>query len=373
MGSKDLHESPFPESTITKLQIFEDYAKSWLPVFVQMGKPQLHIFDFFGGTGYDKMGIPGSPIRILKRIQEQKGNLFSNNVRVVLHLNEFEPNKVSQKKYQKLQAACGEFMDEDESLKHQVKIEFYNEDFERLFPKLLPVIRQFPALVYLDQNGIKFLSDRYLMELEKCNQTDFLYFVSSTHLARFWKTNEFKSHLNIDMEAAKKEGFKKIHRNLTEELRKNLPVDTKLKLYPFSLKKGPNIHGLIFGASHPLAVDKFLTIAWKYNGENGDANFDIDEEADNQQGDLWGGMRLTKVESFQKEVEGHVMSQRICNNVELLDFTYSAGHIPSHAAEVLKRLKKEGRVSYNSPAPLVNYKNVHKDKRILVYRVEKAR
>jgi three-Cys-motif partner protein len=210
MGSKDLHDSPFDESTIAKLEIFQDYAQAWIPTFVmQRHVSAIHIFDFFAGTGYDKNGVPGSPIRLLKKIQEHKGYLFQKNVNVVVHLNEFEPNKKTQQKFTQLKNSSLEFMNKDESLCKRVTINHYNENFESLFPKLLPKINEYPSLVYLDQNGIKFLSDKYFLELGKTSQTDFLYFVSSSYFWRFGESDEFKVHLDIDMEIAKSFGYKK--------------------------------------------------------------------------------------------------------------------------------------------------------------------
>lgn len=366
MGYKDLHSIPFDESTIFKLEIFEDYAQVWIPTFVMTGYSQICIFDFFAGTGYDKNGVAGSPIRILKKIQEQKGYLFQKNVNIKLYLNEFDDEKFKQ-----LKIACEEFLDSDGSLKYKVEIIYSNEDFEVLFPKLLGVIRQYPSLVYLDQNGIKFLSDKYFLELEKTSTTDFLYFVSSSYIWRFGNSNEFKLHLDIDMEEAKKQDYKFIHRIITEQIRRKLPPNTNLKLYPFSLKKGPNIHGIIFGASHPRAVDKFLAIGWKRNGTNGDANFDIDNDGNKNQLDLFAGQKLTKVESFKKDVEKLILNQEISNNFELLDYVYSHGHIPKHASDCLKQLKKDGKIGYESRSPLVTYDNVHKTKKKLIYTVIK--
>ena len=40
---------------IAKLEIFEDYAQAWIPTFVMQAKPVICIFDFFAGTGYDKV------------------------------------------------------------------------------------------------------------------------------------------------------------------------------------------------------------------------------------------------------------------------------------------------------------------------------
>ena len=73
--SKNLHEKPFDDTTIAKLEIFEDYAQAWIPTFVMAGDPEICIFDFFAGTGYDINGIPGSPIRILKKIYPAESGL----------------------------------------------------------------------------------------------------------------------------------------------------------------------------------------------------------------------------------------------------------------------------------------------------------
>jgi hypothetical protein len=145
-------------------------------------------------------------------------------------------------------------------------------------------------------------------------------------------------------------------------------------LHPFSLKKGSNIHGIIFGASHPRAVDKFLAIGWKRNGTNGNANFDIDDDCKKSQLDLFTGQNLTKIESFKNEVEKLILNKEISNNFELLDYVYSHGHIPKHASDCLKQLKKDGKVTYDSRSPQVTYDNVHKNNKNnkkLIYKVIK--
>lgn len=363
MAYKDLHDEPFDESTIAKLEIFEDYAQAWIPTFVMQGKPVICIFDFFAGTGYDKSGVPGSPIRLLKKIQEQKGHLFQKNVSIILYLNEFEPNKRQQRKFEQLKESCKDFMGKDKSLANKVDIKLFNEDFETLFPKLSKSIEKYPSLVYLDQNGIKYLSDKYFLELEKTKQTDFLYFVSASHFWRFGESKEFKMHLEIDMTEAKKHGYKHIHRNVTEQLRKKLPQNTELKLYPFSLKKGANIHGVIFGAKHPRAVEKFLTIGWKRNGVNGDANFDIDEDAGKAQRVLFGEQKLTKIESFKKHVRQLVLTRQLTNNFDLLAYTYAAGHIGKHASDCLLEMKRNKEIDFDGRSPLVTYDSVYNYKK----------
>ena len=114
----DLHEKPFKDSTICKLEIFEDYTQAWIPAFVSQGYYKaIHIFDFFAGTGYDQKGIKGSPIRILDKLKEQIGYFFKHKVQAVVHFNEFRP-----KKYKKLVSSCHEYMEENSKLKDRVSV-----------------------------------------------------------------------------------------------------------------------------------------------------------------------------------------------------------------------------------------------------------
>lgn len=370
MPYKDLHDSPFDESTIAKLEIFEDYAQAWIPTFVMSGFDTICIFDFFAGTGFDKNFVEGSPIRILNKIKEQIGNIFQKKVKIKVYFNEWEPNKKSQSKFELLQQATEDYLKANNDVNRAIELNLYNEDFEKLFPKLLPIIQQYPSLVYLDQNGIKFLSEKYFLELEKTSQTDFLYFVSASYFWRFGNSDEFKIHLDIDMVAAKQDPYKFIHRNIIDQLRKKLPPKTKLKLYPFSLKKGANIHGIIFGASHPRAVDKFLSMAWKRNETNGEANFDIDDDKKKSQLSFFGDKKLTKKEEFKQNVRHKILSKEITTNFELLNFAYDEGHIGNHASECLKEMKRKGEVDYDGLSPLVTYENVYKSNKKIEYKLK---
>jgi three-Cys-motif partner protein len=374
MAYKDLHDSPFDETTVAKLEIFEDYAQAWIPTFVMSGVEVICIFDFFAGTGYDKNAVEGSPIRILNKIREQIGNIFQKRVKVKVFFNEWQPNKREQKKFKSLESSCREFLEKHEDVKRAIDLNLFdlnlfNEDFESLFPKLLSEIKRFPSLVYLDQNGIKFLSEKYFLELGRTRHTDFLYFLSASYFWRFGESKEFKIHLDIDMIDAKKDPYRFIHRNIIEQLRKKLPLNTRVKLYPFSLRKGANIHGIIFGASHPRAVDKFLNIAWKRNEINGEANFDIDNDERKNQILLFEGKRLTKIEEFKLNVKNKILNREIKDNFQLLDFVYDEGHIPNHAVEVLKEMKKLKEISYDGNSPLVTYENVYKKRKKIEYKI----
>lgn len=360
MAIKDLHSEPFDEGTITKLEIFENYAKEWLPTFIMSGYKELWIFDFFAGTGYDKKGVPGSPIRILQQIKNQIGNIFRRKIKINVCFNEINKNK-----FELLGSSCDQFLSNNPELKRAaINIIYRNKDFAELFPKTLGTIRKFPSLVYLDQNGMKFMADKYLDDLEKTKTTDFLYFLSSSYFLRFGNTYEFQSNIKIDIERARHNPYRYIHKSILEQLREKLPKDTKLSLYPFTIKKNSNVYGIIFGASHPRAVDKFLKTAWEKNNKNGEANFDIDDETNECQPTLFG-TKPTKIESFKQSVRMEIIEGRIKTNKDAYDFTLRNGHISSHTTDEAIAMKKEKLINYACKSPLINYEQVYKNKRII--------
>jgi three-Cys-motif partner protein len=365
MPIKDHHAKPFDEGTLAKLEIFEDYAQAWIPTFVMQGSEEIYIFDFFAGPGKDVNGVDGSPIRILKRVREQLENIFRKNVKITLFFNEFDKIK-----FNALRSSCEEYLGKYKGLERVVSIKYFNRDFCELFDELLPSISAYPALVYLDQNGIKY-TEKYITKLEKTSRTDFLCFVSSSSVWRFGNQNEFKAHLPLKMDEVKSQPYKFIHRTLIAHLKGNLPLETDLKLYPFTLKKGTNIYGIIFGASHLSAVDKFLSIVWKRNGINGEANFDIDDDHKKGQLSIFDHQpNLTKIEAFQKLVREKILNGQISNNLDMFSFVMEEGHIGRHAAECIKKMKQDGEISYNTRTPLLTYDN-YKNENKLDYRVIK--
>jgi three-Cys-motif partner protein len=362
MPIKNLHAKAFDEGTIVKLELFEEYAKAWLPTFIMSQYKEIWIFDFFAGTGYDIDGNPGSPIRLLQQIKNQIGPIFQHKIRINLCINEFEP-----KKYQQLVQSCNDYLEKNQDVKRAISIYYKNCDFAELFPKTLSTIQRFPSLVYLDQNGIKFAADKYILELEQTDTTDFLFFISSSYIWRFGDTPAFQDCLHIDMAKAKENPYKYIHTSILEQFKDKLPKETKLTLYPFTIKKGKNIYGIIFGAKHPRAVDKFLKTAWEMNEINGAANFDIDEDNAKQQLDIFEGKRLSKIESFCQKLRAKVLSGELKDNQAVFHFALSEGHLGKHASDEIKRMKKEGLLDYPGKAPLINYEQIYKNQRQVTF------
>ncbi len=369
MGYIDLHSKPFDEGTLKKLEFFEDYTKSWLPTFVMYGAKNIHIFDLFAGPGYDQNKIPGSPIRILNTIYDQIGNIFSKRTHITLHFNEYEPKKKTQAKFELLKENCKDFLNKHPRLKHCTEIKYYNQDAGLLFNSLLLELKKYPSLLFLDQNGVRFISKEYINLLKSIRTLDFLYFVSSSYLKRFGTTEEFKKVIPFTKRELQEIEWNNIHREVVSKLEGIIGDDSDLRLYPYSIKKSGNIYGLIFGASHPLAVDKFLKIAWKKNETNGEADFDIDDDKNKYQPDLFFGKRLTKIEKFEKELEEKILKSTITNNKEALDFTYKTGNYYKYASDLILNLKRKGKIYFDGNTSGVNYDNVYKKKNLVNYRL----
>lgn len=369
MGSKNLHNKPFDEGTLKKLEIFELYTKEWLPTFVMSNAECIYIFDFFAGTGFDMNDAPGSPIRILKQIKGQIGNIFHQGTKIYLIFNEYDKIKCD-----KLKIACDSYINGDNDLKRakdnkNLNYTVLQEDFKDLFPKWIECINKYPSLVFLDQNGVKFTSDEYFMPLVKSHNTDFLYFISSSYVRRFGGTEEFSKVISYDSTRAENEPLSWIHRNILDDLRKRIPKGNSTKLYPFTIRKNGNIYGLVFGASHPRAVDKFLATVWKENSINGEANFDIDNDLSKKQLDLFSPRKLTKIEKFQQDLREKIKLKQLVTNKDIYDYTLEQGHIPSHAVEEMKKMKKEGLIDFKR-SPLITYEQVYKKGNIITFDIK---
>ena len=369
MASRDLFNQPFPGETITKLEIFQYYLEAWLPTFIMQDERNLYIYDFFSGMGYDKNMVPGSPIRILESILKFQGHILKKKTKINILLNEFD-----KKKFDALKKNVEDFLEENKKMRYYVNIEFYNEKFEHLYPEKKDELAFGPNLIFIDQYGIKQFTDSIFKEFLEFERTDFLVFISSSAFRRFAHTEEFSQHVNIDVDAVQKAQYEYIHKVVLEHYKKMIPEDNETRLYPFSIRKNRNIYGLIFGAKHVAAVDKFLKITWKKNVTNGSANFDIDKDISPKeiQISLFAEniiQKKSKIQKFEEELENYILnSGRNITNIDVYLFAISKAFTSEHAATVVRRLKGN-KIDYKGH-PLVNYENYRKMNEIIYERIQ---
>ena len=356
MANKDLHSRPFSKETLTKLDIFEKYLETWLPVFLHSDYiNKVNIIDFFAGSGTDSEGFPGSPLRIINIIKSYSETIIEKKLKINIILNAYE-----KKKFEKLQKNIENEL--DQILENNVKINLYNEDFKTLFSKLAPDFLNETNLLFLDQNGIKQVTKDIFLTLDECTKTDFLFFISSSYFLRFKNEKSFNKYFP-DLNIPEKADPLQIHNIILDYYKKMLPLGSKTKLYPFSIKKNQNIYGLIFGSKHPLGVDKFLNIAWNKNKLNGEANFDINDES---QGDFFS-ISKPKINKFHDDLEKYIL-KKCRTNKEVYNFTLEHGHISKHAREKVSKMKSNGKIQY-SGSSCISYDKCYKITEIKTFNI----
>lgn len=365
MPVKDLHEKPFTQETITKLEIFESYLESWLPVFIHSPHfNEVSICDFFAGTGKDELDISGSPLRIIKVIKEFEDAIFCKKLKINIILNEY-----NNEKFLEMRDCFNEKLKDCSKILEFINVFYFNEDFQVLFGKIKDPLKKAPNLIFIDQNGIKHATKENFLELENLRSTDFMFFFSSSYLLRF--PTEFKKlfpDLNFDELAEGKS--KDVHRKVLDYYKSLLPERSETKLYPFTIKKGRNIFGLIFGSKHIRGVEKFLDVAWKKNFSNGEANFDIDDDAEARQTVLFGEQKLTKIEKFQQDLRELINKRGAITNEEIYNFTLGNGHIAKHAIDLLREMKDKKEIESFS-YPKIGYDQIFNKKEIVKFKVVK--
>ncbi|MDA3905408.1 MAG: hypothetical protein PF484_04960 [Bacteroidales bacterium] len=156
-----------------------------------------------------------------------------------------------------------------------------------------------------------------------------------------------------------------IHRLVLNSYRSLIPLESELMIFPFSIKKGANIYGIIFGSKHIRGVEKFLNIAWDKNKINGEADYDIDDDETKAQLLLnfdspEKSKQPTKIEAFQYELEKFLKRKKVVNNRDIYYFTFAHGHIARHTREKLKELKNRNLINYKG-ASKISWESIHKN------------
>lgn len=203
-----------------------------------------------------------------------------------------------------------------------------------------------PRFMFLDQYGIKYITEDILHKISKLKTTEFIFFISSSFARRFIENEEFQKYLKLTRQDFDENKPYHCHRVIYNYYKSLLKPEDNLCLAPFSIKKNHNVYGLIFGTHHTLGMEKFLSIAWKINKNTGDANFDIDDEKINpSQPSIFPEFNIpSKIQFFEQELRYKIDTQELKNNLEIYTYSLETGFLPKHANKVIAELKNEGKI-----------------------------
>ena len=335
MPRRDLHKKPYDEGTQEKLDFYRDYLREWFYVFANTPSVDtLQIFDFFAGPGSDQKGKPGSPVITCGEIRSAL-NQREIKQKIRLFFNELDAEK-----FKNLKSS----LEKQKPLLPQV--EFYEKQctFHDAFVQWKPDMKSGAAnLLFLDQNGLDQISKSIFQSIVTMPRTDFIFFIASAIVYRFKDSPEIRKYVPITDEDLKAMNNTNVHRLLANAYQHWIPNGMQYFLGSFSIQKGANVYGLVFGSGHPRGIDKFLQVAWNHGG---DANFDIDGDGiDPMQPSLFEEDDIpTKIKVFEKELEKEIFGRRLKTNKDIYIFTLQNGMLALHARDALKELVKNNKL-----------------------------
>lgn len=274
---------------------------------------------------------------MLRKIREYSELVRRNRVSVRLELNEAAKTKARQLRLT---------LDRQEIPPDLLKWRVHNLRFEEAFDLLYPELERGNNLLFFDQQGMKFISDAVFQRITALERTDFIFFIASSFIRRFQDHDYFKKHLDILKGKIKSRAFTDTHRAVSEYYRSIVPTGRQLFLAPFSIKKGSNIYGIIFGSAHTLGIEKFLRVCWAMDKERGEANFDIDGEAiDSKSPHLFPEMDVAgKVQRFQLKLRGQILDRTLRTDAAVYIACLTDGMLPSHGRETVQAMMRSGEI-----------------------------
>ncbi|MBN1907945.1 MAG: three-Cys-motif partner protein TcmP [Deltaproteobacteria bacterium] len=338
MPVHNLHNKPFDEGTQDKLELYREYLREWLPVFIHgPSLNSINVFDFFAGPGFDMDGKPGSPVITCEEIKEALIKNDKKGVTIKVYLNEKDSDKYN---------SLLHYVEEQKATLPKVSFSTLQKDFHIAFEEWSPDMHGRVAnLLFLDQNGVKEISKPIFQSIIRLPKTDFLFFISSAMVNRFKNQPEICERVPVTDEDYSRMNGTNVHRIVADSYRRWIPDGLKYYLGSFSIRKqkGANVYGLVFGSGHPLGIDKFLNVAWKHGG---DANFDIDnDKIDPSQPSLFPEMdKPSKISAFEKELESAILCGHLKTNKELYIFSLQNGMLGSHARKAFDLLIKDKKL-----------------------------
>jgi len=370
--ARDFHDKPFSDETKLKLELFRRYTREWISVFLTQKKyKRINIFDYFAGPGRDVSGYSGSPLVVvdeLKKYCEVKADLKNFGVDVCLFFYDSDRKKIDE---------LAKNIDRIECRKGCCQIKVETKPFEEAFTDSIPILENQKSanLVILDPFGVSDVTPDIVSRLAGIETTDILLFIPSSYLRRFKDDPQFVARQGLDPAELENIEHGQIHRYVFDHYKSEIPDDLEYFMAPFSIKKGSNIHGIMFGSRCLLGLDKFLKVCWSLDKKTGEANYNIDDDI------IWSGQHslfpelnvTTKARYFINSLIDELRKHSVDNRM-MYKFVLESGFATSKARDILIQLQTEGIIDVRlidarKGAFYLNWKNYLKRERRVEFRL----
>jgi len=372
--AKNINDKPFDEATLLKLEIFKECFKEWFPVFIHINfVERIYIYDFFAGSGADINGTYGSPLILLDIAKGEAlkycSSVKRNNKKVTFIFNEKEPTK-KQDKYDLLVSNTDGFLlscRKTNCNSNNCIYEKYctNKSFKDGFNSInsgfhsILKNKKYAKFILLDQYGFSQVDEGVFLTLVNAPLTDFIFFISSSYIRRFKEHINTKKYIDTQNIEFDEKNPRKCHITIAEYFEHLIPENVEYYINHFTIQKGTNYYGLIFGTNHTLGMEKFLKVCWERDAKAGESN--CNTQADFGNDSLFGFLEPNKIANFKEDLINQIKNGEIKDNISGLKYALKRRCLPKVFTEVVKDLEKKnvlkrtGSKSYTSS-------NIHKIK-----------
>lgn len=211
--------------------------------------------------------------------------------------------------------------------------------------------RKIGKFVLLDQYGFKHIDDAVFKQLVGFPKTDFIFFISTSNISRFKEQDCVQKYFKTEHICFDEGKPMECHSKMADYFRRLAGDD--YYIHHFTIQKGSNYWGLIFGTGHSYGMEKFLKVCWRQDPNSGESSFNKNNDLDVN--DLFYNPEHTvKKVTIKKAVETAIMDCEICDNITGFEFVMKMGGEPKLFTDVVKQMEadnkiiREGNLNYSS-------------------------
>lgn len=354
MSKKDINSNPFSEETLLKLNLFRSCFREWFPVFIHNNAHRrMYIYDLFAGSGMDSQGNPGSPIILLEEARGKDAMhcraLYTSRKEAIFAFNEKEVSKESllENAVNRHLAHCFQNCPFSKCI-FEGRVHYNAQRFGEIFDseRFQSILNnaQIAKFILLDQYGFKQITDERFIKLVNAPFTDFIFFISSSFIRRFKEHPTVTAYFNTQKINFDETRPKDCHEAIKNYFISLIPEDKEYYLHSFTIQNKTNYYGLIFGTSHTLGMEKFLTACWKEDPLSGNSNCNLNN--DYESGTLfYNPNESNKKIAIKQLIKEKILNGEIADNIKGLTFVLKQGGRPKLFQEVINELKKNNKIS----------------------------
>jgi three-Cys-motif partner protein len=320
-----------------KVKLLNEYLLRYLSIICNDGyTKEINVYDLFCGEGLYQNGGEGSPLIIMRAINNVLKNTSKHPPKINCLFNDKDQVKVNKvKKAIKAKSLYN---------KSQGNLNFSSIDYEQCLSKLYSkaqLLKDEKMFIFIDPYGYKNIKTSHIKNLLMGNKAEVLLWLPTQHMYRFdgdGAPTALKDFIEELMPMNKWKSSDNVWAFInTLKTAFQDAVGTNYFVENFTIEKDKNtVFCLFFFTSHIKGFEKMLESKWKI---------------DNDGGKGWS-YTANQMSLFSHEknnlLEENLLkyiSEQAVSNFDLYEFTLRQGFLPKHAREVLTSLQKRKLIS----------------------------